>query len=83
MQVIEDFNVLGPEGLFFLCTLLKVLKQGISSFVNLALTIIDLEVVMRDILGLANLFGAQTLGVHKPVEVVMVGEYKHLVLRPF
>ena len=79
----EDFDVLGAECLFFLYTLMRVLKQGISNFVSLALTIINLEVVMRKLLGLADLSWAQTHCIHKPVEVVMVGEYKHLMLKFF
>ena len=39
--------------------------------------------VIREFLGPADLFGAQTLCVYKPAEVVVVGEYKHLMLRPF
>ena len=81
--MVQDFDVLGAEGLFFLCTLLKVSRQGISSSVSLALIIVDLEVVAREFLGPADLFGAQTLCLHEPTEVVVVGEYKHLMLRPF
>ena len=69
----EDFDVLRVEGFFLLFTLLKVSKQGISSPVSLALTIVDLEVVAREFLGLTDLYGAQTLRFHEPAEVVVVG----------
>ena len=79
----QDFDVLGAEGFFLLCTPLRVLRQGISSSVSFALMIVDLEVVAREFLGPADLSGAQTLRLHEPTEVVVVGEYKHLMLRPF
>ena len=79
----QDFDVFGAEDVFFLKTLLGVLKQGISSSVSFALTIVDLEVVAREFLGPADLSGAQTLRLHEPAEVVVVGEYEHLMLRPF
>ena len=81
--MVQDFDILGIEGFFLFCTSLKVLRQGISSSVSLALTIVDLEVVAREFLGPADLSGAQTLRFHEPAEVVVVGEYKHLMLRPF
>ena len=83
LQMVQDFDVLGAEGLFLFCTLLRVSRQGISSSVSLALMVIDLEVVIREFLGPADLSGAQTLRVYKPAEVVVVGEDEHLMLRPF
>ena len=79
----QDFEVLGAEAFFLLCTLLRVTKQGISSPVSLVLTIVDSEVVAKEFLGPADLSGAQILCLHELVEVVMVGEYEHLMLRPF
>ena len=79
----KDFDVVGPKGLFLLCILLRILKLGISSSVKLVLTTTDLEVVTKEILDLANLSGAQTLCVYELAEVVVVGEYKYLVLRLF
>ena len=79
----QDFDVFGAKGVFFLRTLLRVSKQGISSSVSFTLMIVDLEVIAREFLGLADLPGAQTLCFHEPTEVVVVDEYKHLMLRPF
>ena len=78
-----DLDVLGTEGLFLFCTLLRLSKQGISSSIHLVLMIVYLEVVIREFLGPADFFGVQTLRVYEPAEVVMIGEYKHLMLRPF
>ena len=83
LQTVQNLDVFCSESLFLLTTLLRVLKQGIGSFINLTLTIVDLEVVTRKLLGLADLFGAQTLCVHEPAEVIMIGEYKHLMLGAF
>ena len=79
----QDFDVFGVEGVFFLKTLLKVSRQGISSSVSFALAIVDLELVAREFLGSADLPGAQTFRLHEPMEVDVVGEYEHHMLRPF
>ena len=83
LQTVQNLDVLRSEGVFLLNTPLRVLRQGIGSSVSLALTIIDSKVVTRELLGLADLSGAQTLRVYEPAEVVVVGEYKHLMLRAF
>ena len=79
----HDFDVLCLEGLFLLSIPLRVSRQDIDSSISLALTIIDLEVVTREFLSLANLSLAQTLHVHKLLEVVMVGKYKDFMSRAF
>ena len=81
--MVQNFDVFGTEGFFLLCTLLRVLRQGISSPVSSALTIVNLEVIAREFLGPADLSEAQTLCLHELVEVVVVDEYKDLMLRPF
>ena len=45
--------------------------------------IIDLEVVTKEFLSPADLSEAQTLCLHKPMEVVVVNKYKYLILRAF
>ena len=67
-----DLDVLGVEGIFLLCTSLRVLRQGINSSVSLILITIDLEVVTKEFLGLADLPKAQILCVYEPEEVVVV-----------
>ena len=79
----QDFNIFGLEGLFFFCILLRVLRQGISSSICLALIIIDLKVIRKEFLSLVDLSGAQTLHVYELTEVIMVGKYKHLMLAAF
>ena len=79
----QDFNVLVSEGLFIFCTLLRVSREDVSSSINFTLIIIDSEVVTREFLGPAKLPGAQTLLIHKLVEVLVVGKYKNFMLRAF
>ena len=83
LQTVQDLDVFYSEDFFLRSILLRVLRQGIGSSVSLALTIINSEVVVREFLGSSDLSGAQTLCLHKPTKVVVVGKYKHLVLRPF
>ena len=77
----QDFDVLCLEGVFFLSVPLGVLRQGISSSVSFALTIIDSEVVTREFLGPVDLSGAQILCIYKLSEVVMVGKHKDFMSR--
>ena len=83
LQVVQDFDVLGSEGFFLLCTLLRVLRQGIISPISLALMIVNLELIAREFLSLTDLSGVQTLCFHKLADVVMFREYENLMLRPF
>ena len=81
--MVEDFDVLGLEDLFLLCTLLKVSRQGINNFISFALSIINLKAVTRKFLSPINLFGAQTLCVYETAKVIIVSEYKYLILKAF
>ena len=79
----ENLGVLSSKLSFLIMPSLREAREGVCSSVCFALTIIDLKVVTREFLSLADLSGAETLRVHEPAEVVVVGEYKHLMLRPF
>ena len=81
--MIQDFDILGLEDFFFLCTLLRVLNQGISIFIYFALTIIHLKVITKKFLGLIDLSRAQTLHIHKSSEVIVVGKHENFMLRVF
>ena len=83
LYTVQNLDILRSESVFLLNTLLRVSRQGIGSFVSFALTIINSEVVVRELLGPADLSGGQTLCVHEPAEVVMVGEYEHFMLGAF
>ena len=81
MQAVQNFDNLGLESFFFLCTLLKVSRYDVSSFITLVLIIIDLEVITREFLNLADLFGVQILYVYEMAEVVVDDKYKQLMLK--
>ena len=57
------------------------MRQGVSSSISFALIIVDLEVVTREFLGLADLSEAQTLQIYKPAEVIMVDKYEDIILK--
>ena len=80
MQNLDIFSV---ESLFLLSTLLRVLRQGISSSVSFTLAIIDSKIVTKKFLGQADLSRAQTLYIHELAEVIVVCKYEHLILRLF
>ena len=79
----QDFDIFGAEGVFFLTTPLRVSWQGIDSFVYLALIVINSEVVTRKFLSLADLPRAQTLCVHESTKVVVVYKDKDLMFTTF
>ena len=56
--MVQDFDVFCLKGVIFFSIPLGILKQGISSSVSFALTIIDSEVVTREFLGPVDLLGA-------------------------
>ena len=81
--MVEGLDVLDVEGVFLFCILLRVSRQGISSSISIALTIINLEVITREFLGTTDLPGAQTLRIHKLTKVVMVCKDEDLVFAIF
>ncbi len=81
--MIEDLGVLISENLFLGLACLGEARQGISRSISLSLTIIDLEVVLRELLGLANLTGAQAFRIHELTEVIIVNKDEDLVFAVF
>ena len=49
----------------------------------LALTIVNSKMISGELLGPADLLEAQTLYIHETTKIIMIGEYKHLVLATF
>ena len=81
--MIENLGVLISKNIFFSLALLRKAKQGISCSISFSLIIIDLKVVSRELLGLANLIKAQTFYIYKLTKVVMVNEDENLVFVAF
>ena len=81
--MIENLGVLSSKLFFLIIAPLREAREGVCSTVCLALTIINSKVVTREFLSPADLSGAQTLCVHEPMEVVMVGKQQKVVLVAF
>ncbi len=62
--MIENLGVLISENLVLSLAHLRETRQGISHNISLSLTIIDLEVVWRELLGSTDLARAQTLCIY-------------------
>ena len=78
--MIEDFDIFGIKNLFFCSILLRILTYGIGSYIFLAQVIINLEIVIKKFLSLANLFGAKSLCDHELSEIIIVGKYEDFML---
>ncbi len=79
----QDLCIIGLENLFFLNTLLGVLRQGISSSISFVLSIIDPKVVPWQLLSLTDLPRAQAFHIYEALEVVMVCKYENFMLAAF
>ncbi len=81
--MMEDLVVLISKSLFLGMAFLEKARQGISRSICLSLTIIDLEVVSKELLGLADLTKAQAFCIHKSTEVIMISKDTNLVFAAF
>ncbi len=79
----KNLGVFISESLFLGLASLREVRQGISRSISLSLTIIDLEVVSREFLGLADLIRAETLQNQESAKVIMVRKDKDLVFAAF
>ncbi len=79
----EDLGVLISESLLLGLASLEEAKQGIRRSISLFLTIIDLKLVSRQLLGPADLTRTQTFCIHKSTEVIMVSKDENLVFAAF
>lgn len=81
--MMEDYDVFGAEGLLFLSTLLRVLRQGIGSFFCFVLAVINPKIVTGKFLSLADLSEAQILSIHKLTKIIMVSKDEYLMFATF
>ena len=79
----KDSAILSSELLLFILASLWKPRQSICSRICLTLAIVNLEMVSRELLGPADLFGAQALCIHKTTEVIMVRKDDNLMLAAF
>ncbi len=76
----QDLRILGSEGFFFFSTPLGVSRQGISSSISFALSIINPEVVPLQLLRPPDLPRTQAFCVYEMLEVVVVCKYENFML---
>ncbi len=62
---------------------LREIRQSISRNISFSLSIIDLEVISRELLGLADLTRAQVFYIYELAKVIMVSKNKELILATF
>ena len=79
----KDSAILSSELLLLILASLWKPRQSICSRIRLTLAIVDLEMVSKELLGPADLSGAQALRIHKTMEVIVVHKNKNLVLITF
>ena len=83
LQMLKDFCILSLKNFFLILAPLRVVEQSISGSINLALAIINVEMVARQLLGLANLVEAQALYLYEQTQVVMINQHQKLILAAF
>ena len=79
----KDSTILSLELILFILAFLGKLRQSICSRICLTLAIVDLEMVSRELLGAADLSGAQALRIHETTDVIMVRKDENLMLATF
>ena len=79
----KDSAILSSELILLILASLRKPRQSICSCICFTLAVVNLKMVLGELLGLADLFGAQTFYIHEATKVVVICEDKHLVLATF
>ena len=79
----KDLAILSSELILLILASLGKLRQSICNRICLALAIIDLKVITKELLGPTDLSGAQALCIHELTEVIMVRKDENLMLAAF
>ena len=79
----QDLCIFSLKGLFFVSTLLRVLRQGINSFISFVLSIINPEVILEQFLNLSDVPKAQAFYIHEALEVVVVCKRENFIFVAF
>ena len=69
----KNLGVLSSKLFFLIVAPLKEAKEGVRSYICLALKVIDPKMVSRKLLGPLNLMKAQILCIYELTKVVIVG----------
>ena len=79
----KNLSVLSSKLFFLIQASLKETRKCICSSIRFTLTIIDLKMVTRELLGPADLTRAQTFRINELSEVIMVSENENFVFAAF
>ncbi len=79
----KNLGVFIAKSLFFDLASLREVRQGTSRNISFFLTIIDLEVISRELLGLADLMRAQAFWIYESTEFIIVSKDEDLVFAAF
>ena len=79
----KNLSVLGSKLFFLIQAFLKEMRECICNSICFTLTIIDLKMVIRELLGSAKLTRAQTFCIHELLEVIIVSENKDFMFAAF
>ena len=79
----KDLAIFSSELLLLILASLRKPRQSICSRIRFNLAIVDFEMVLRELLGPADLSGAQALCIHETTEIIMVCKDKNLMLTAF
>ena len=79
----KSLGILISESFFFGLASLGETRKGISHSISLFLTIINLKVVLRKLLGQADMTRAQALCIHVLTKIIMVNKNRELVFAAF
>ena len=76
----KDLAIFSSKLLLLILASLWKPRQSICSRICLTLAIVDLKMVSKELLGLADLSGAQALRIHETTEVIMLRKDENLML---
>lgn len=79
----KNLEILIFESFFFNLAIFERVKQDISYNISLFFIIVDLEIVLREYLGLAYLMKIQAFCIYKSIEVIMISKDKSLIFIAF
>lgn len=79
----KNLSILILKCFFLSLTFLWEVRQGISCSISLSLTIIDLEVVLKEFLSPADLTKAQAFLIYELTKIVIVNKNEDLVFTAF
>ena len=76
----KDLAIFSMEFILLILAFLQKPQQSICNCICFALAVINLKIIPRELLGLADLSGAHTFYIHEETKIVVVYEDKHLML---